>query len=368
MEMDQELAKRMLIEGGTLAFLDVPEGTEFGMDMKTWVVDYNFKGMKMIPPGVHYISYSARNKHGDVSPRVGFFHNFKKSEILVRKWDTKEEDISLENATEEDISRIRSNLLHLDKYLAPYPFETYRDWIKLSDGISDEVLARLSPEKGLVRSALELESIPESSQKRRRTLDKEEALLPQLTPKAGTALRVTEVPEFKWPEGASAAEITKHSLDSSFALEKIISSHKNPLDYVGEMQICYICFLVGHSLEAFEQWKALLLLLCSSEDALSRQRAVFSRFLTVMSTHLDQIPEDFMVDVVAGQNAVYQAMKQLFQNLKESGETVDTRLKSQAERLKQQLESKFGWGFGRDAEDDDDEDAPVVVDLEEELL
>ncbi|XP_065335175.1 protein AAR2 homolog [Cloeon dipterum] len=368
MDIDQELAKRMLIEGGTLVFLDVPEGTDFGMDMKNWITDFNFKGMKMIPPGLHFISYSARNKHGDATPRVGFFHNFKKSEILVRKWDPNAEDISLEDFSAEEVDRIRSNLLHLDRYLAPYPLEIYRDWRKLSEGITDDLLGRLSPEKVLIRSALELESTPESSKKRRRTLDKEEALLPQLSPKPGTALRITEVPEFKWPEGATPADITKHSLDSSFALEKIISSFKEPLDIIGEMQVCYICFLIGHSLEAFEQWKDLLLLLCASEDALARQRAVFSRFLTVMSTHLQEIPEDFMVDVVAGKNAVYLGMKKLFQNIKESGESVDTRLKSQAERLKQQLESKFGWGFSKEDEEEDDEDAPVVVDLSEELL
>jgi A1 cistron-splicing factor AAR2 len=61
------------------------------------------------------------------------------------------------------------------------------------------------------------------------------------------------------------------------------------------MQVCFVCFLVGHSLEAFEQWKSLLLLLCSSDDALARQRAVFSNFLTAVSGQLDEVPEDFLV-------------------------------------------------------------------------
>jgi hypothetical protein len=39
---------------------------------------------------------SAVSHHGDAAPRVGFFHNFKKSEFLVHKWDAKEEDMSLE--------------------------------------------------------------------------------------------------------------------------------------------------------------------------------------------------------------------------------------------------------------------------------
>lgn len=74
------------------------------------------------------------------------------------------------------------------------------------------------------------------------------------------------------------------------------------------------------------------------------------------------------VDVVAGQNAVYLSLKKLFGILKESDESVDSRLKSQAERLKLRLEEKFGWSFAADEEEEDEDDAPVVVDLNEVLL
>ena len=87
-------------------------------------------------------------------------------------------------------------------------------------------MERLSPEQVLIRSALELESMPESSKPKRRTLNKEEAMLPQLSPKAGTALRMHSVPEFHWPEGASPADITKHTLDRTFALENMLALYK----------------------------------------------------------------------------------------------------------------------------------------------
>ena len=56
-EMDQDLARRLLIEGATFVFLDVPVGTEFGIDMKSWNTGDKFKGVKMIPPGLHYVYY-----------------------------------------------------------------------------------------------------------------------------------------------------------------------------------------------------------------------------------------------------------------------------------------------------------------------
>ena len=40
--------------------------------------------------------FSAVNKEGDLAPRVGFVHNFKMSEMVVRRWDSVSEDISTE--------------------------------------------------------------------------------------------------------------------------------------------------------------------------------------------------------------------------------------------------------------------------------
>lgn len=56
-EMNQILAQRLLVEGATLVMLDVPVGTEFGIDLKSWNTLDSFKGIKMIPPGFHYVHY-----------------------------------------------------------------------------------------------------------------------------------------------------------------------------------------------------------------------------------------------------------------------------------------------------------------------
>ena len=55
--MDQDIARRLFIEGATLVLLDVPEKTEFGMDYNSWTVGPKFKGVKMIPPGFHFVFY-----------------------------------------------------------------------------------------------------------------------------------------------------------------------------------------------------------------------------------------------------------------------------------------------------------------------
>ena len=57
MEIDGELAKKLFAEGAALVLLDVPERTEFGIDYNSWTVGPKFKGVKMIPPGFHFIYY-----------------------------------------------------------------------------------------------------------------------------------------------------------------------------------------------------------------------------------------------------------------------------------------------------------------------
>lgn len=42
---------------GTVVLLEVPERTEVGIDYKCWNVGQRFKGIKLIPPGLHFIYY-----------------------------------------------------------------------------------------------------------------------------------------------------------------------------------------------------------------------------------------------------------------------------------------------------------------------
>ena len=89
-----------------------------------------------------------------------------------------------------------------------------------------------------MRSALELVNYDDASRprgtesrKRKRGAgltieEKEEELLPDLKPKPGTELRLTKLPDKFYPDDATPAEITKHSLDTSFALEELLNKLK----------------------------------------------------------------------------------------------------------------------------------------------
>ncbi len=55
--MDQRLANKLFEEGAFLFIHDLPIGTEFGIDLNTWKTGEKFKGVKMIPPGIHFVFY-----------------------------------------------------------------------------------------------------------------------------------------------------------------------------------------------------------------------------------------------------------------------------------------------------------------------
>ncbi len=86
--MDSSTAQNLFVQGSTYwqfaAFLDVPEGTEFGIDYHRWHVGPRFKGVKMIPPGLHYFHFSVVNRREDTrqsAPRVGFFKFLHQGEV-----------------------------------------------------------------------------------------------------------------------------------------------------------------------------------------------------------------------------------------------------------------------------------------------
>lgn len=113
-EFDQTTAKRLLQQCGTLIVQNFPSGSEFGIDLSIHYTGDRFMGLKMIPPGLHFIYFSFVHNRS-VGPRCGFYYHFKTGDFLVTKWDMVAEDliivedISCDNS--EYISRLRQSFI-----------------------------------------------------------------------------------------------------------------------------------------------------------------------------------------------------------------------------------------------------------------
>ena len=188
--------------------------------------------------------------------------------------------------------------------------------------------------------------------------------LPELTQVPGLEIRFSKIPEKKWPEGATPAEVTKYSMDHSYILENLLKSElysKNNLAILGEIQFSFVCFLIGQVYDAFEQWKHLVHLLCYCDDALTNHSALYDQFITMLHFQVREIPEDFFVDIISRNNFLTSTLQVFFTNLDNlEGETDEIRnLKKKGRNFAKHLEKKFQWDFTTE----DDEYAPVVVDL-----
>lgn len=116
-EMPQDMARILYEEGALLVIAGIPTGTEIGIDLSPNKVDDMFRGVKMIPPGAHFIYTAAEGTFGDTAARVGFIHFFKKQEIVIHEWDQNAEELRPRSSVniETDKTRIRENLKELDK-------------------------------------------------------------------------------------------------------------------------------------------------------------------------------------------------------------------------------------------------------------
>ncbi|KAJ0954436.1 putative A1 cistron-splicing factor, AAR2 [Helianthus annuus] len=93
--------------------------------MQIFSVGPNFKGIKMIPPGPHFVYYSSSNRWA----------------VIVRKWDPQEERLVKVPEEERYSQAVKS--LEFDKYLGPYTLSQYGEWKMLSNYITKGVIERI---------------------------------------------------------------------------------------------------------------------------------------------------------------------------------------------------------------------------------
>lgn len=386
-DMDQETARHLLATGAVFVLEGLPLGSEFGIDMNVYSVGPKFRGVKMIPPGIHFVYFSSLSEHDrhSLSPRSGFFKFFAEKEMCVRKWDSLSEDLDTVVVSQEEEQRYRDNLIgSLDQFLAPYDFSTYEKWSGLTDHITPEVLNRLNPTSGRIYAAAQLIPQPflsRSSTRMRETdrrvvqtdmssaasssLTSEELdkLLPHMETDASSLINFTPIEKTRHAAGCAPADVTKHSLDSSLRLESVIKCLKSESDAVlAEVQFAFVCFLIGHVYDAFSHWKDIMNLICSANQALEHYDSLYLNFIRVLHFQVQEVPADLFVDIVNSNNFLLVNLRDLFFNL-ENNESVSSDLRRRGRGFRASLEKRFKWDFN--VENSDDDEAPVVLQLDD---
>ena len=85
--LDPDEARRRVERGGAVLCLSMPKGSEMQCDLYGWAVGPKFKGIKMVPPGLHFMSWSAGQD------KVGVFLSLPPSHVEVWRWNAELEDL-----------------------------------------------------------------------------------------------------------------------------------------------------------------------------------------------------------------------------------------------------------------------------------
>ncbi|KAK7385695.1 hypothetical protein VNO78_31495 [Psophocarpus tetragonolobus] len=387
--MDPKIALELVKRGVTLLFLDVPQYTLVAVDTQMFSVGPAFKGIKMVPPGTHFVYYSSSSRDGnEFSPIIGFFIDAGPSEVIVRKWDKQEERlVKVSEEEEERYSQAVKNL-EFDRQLGPYNLSHYEDWKRLSNFITKSIVERLEPIGGEITVECENEIVRNTAK-----MAMEEALNKQLkVDNSATSVDkskrkgcyYTSIPRVVKCMGISGQELTSLNLDKTQLLETLLAKdYGGSEDFLlGELQFAFIAFLMGQSLDAFLQWKSLVSLLFGCTEAPFHTRTkLFTKFIKVIYDQLkyglqkdrtDETGSALLDDSwLSADSFLHHLCKDFFSSLLD-GSVVDGDLLKWTRKLKELLENNLGWEFQQSSAvdgiyfEENDEYAPVVEMLDDE--
>ncbi|KAI8825683.1 A1 cistron-splicing factor [Fimicolochytrium jonesii] len=415
--MDQQTANALFEKGALLLFLDAPPNMEFGVDCYSWVTGPKFKGLKLIPPGLHFIYYSAHNKHGDTAAvRTGFWRRFEAGQVVVKRWNNADEDVFPdEGLNAETEARFKSNYREFDRFLGAYPLvpqdndpiSPYQKWLSLITHVTTATVKKVLPPSGKISAMTSVSRYSDVQDSRSdfksrggthaMDVDPEERAVnatgdaraakdvePSLQKMTKGDLGASNIEQLflnftpvdlkrSFPPGATGAELTKYSRDKSYLLKQLLThEYKDYRELLGELQLSFLIFLLGEVYDGYEHWKTLIHLLCQSEEAIVEYgETLYSDFIETLQAQLNAHPSDFFVDALSADNFIRHNILQLTRSIHDLDATqVSPQLGQKLDALVEFVREKFLWDIKEElrAQTDEEEDeegefAPTVVGL-----
>lgn len=305
--MNPEDAQWLFHHGAFIIMLDTPSHhLQVGIDGVSWRTGPLFKGLKMIPPGVHFVSWQIVREEDEGGEGIlgGLFKHFKSKEVVGLQWDHQEEQFNL-----IDVDHL--SLYDLDRFLGPYPFDKeeevthFRSWIS----ITKEATLRVLFPSGLLTSTDE-------------------------------QVHFTKLPSSRKPDRTD-----------------ILRSLPNQWVLLEELQISFVLLVLGHNYSGFEQWVAIVELLCHSTSQLTDQPRYFVQLLEILTAQLEHCPDEFFTGIGLHQDSTLYGLLNML--VVDCIDSQDDNLSQRAGQFADLMMERFGWDL-RDAEETG-EYAPTIV-------
>ncbi|CAM9524789.1 unnamed protein product, partial [Ectocarpus fasciculatus] len=317
-----------------------PKSIEFGIDCMSYDTGPEFRGVSVIPNGLHFVYHST-----GMGARQGFFIKASKNDIIVTSWDPGNEEIVITPLLNEaQLENLRNGVRRgdLNSNLGPYPLAQHGNWINLSNMITEAVLERADVSVGTLVYPGDVDDDAHL------TAANSGAVKPYF-PGLARIARFVPLKELEddFTKNISASpdvtaeELSRFQMDRSSFLAMAVSAHYNgSLEaLLGELQLSFVLFMMIYSYPALEHWKRLVYILCQCEGMMMTKPSFYSKFLRILYEQLGYSPEDFFHTELSHENFLRPAMTSLFQLLNTAG--LPSTLEEHRRRLLMFMRKKF---------------------------
>lgn len=309
----------------TLVFENLPSKANLnlwlmGIDTQFFNINNIFRGIKLIPPGIHLFHYSI--PPGDESPqsngipseaissssRFGIWLDCKDNDVLILRWDDESERLNIidPNKDEEQLnySKCLGSIGDIYPFMVSYPENSLKWFNFLINYIDFEVIQEFVPCDNDMYSG-DITSMMPSKEENMVLLDALQKVNPgtlsSLEDQTDKELKYTII-QFKISKEntESVKEVTENYLDKSWYLNQL---YGNDIELMlGELQLSFINFVILGNFCSGLQWLNIIRLILMSRKFIKSSQKVALDFLTVFQHHLEQLPKEYLIDDLALNN------------------------------------------------------------------
>lgn len=348
-------------DSAAVLLLDLPDSALAGIDLLSFTTTPRFRGVKDVPPGLHFAFVGANavfsERHG-----IWFFVQKvdrinKSPDIVITKWNPASESLLVEKE-ESEVLRWRANIGSIWREgLTPYRQAApqtggedteieHGDWQILTANITSTVLSRVTGRN----SEWKLSSANSSKDDLER--------IPGLTAEdlnldAEAELHFLPINlKQTWREGATGRERTDAAQDRSWALNNLIETYCTDGDaneIIGELQFCFLIVLTLNNFSCFEQWKRILTLLFTCESAVLIKPDLFISAIAALRLQLQHMKdaEGGLIDLADEGGSLLKALLVRFRKGLERLEAIEVGdVLDELKDLEDYLAEEYGWQFG----------------------
>lgn len=306
-------------------------GLSLGIDFNFFNFDTgaaNFKGIKLIDAGIHFIHFSELN----LGIRLGFYLDLKLDHVYFLRWDQDIEKfmISVVNndldvvyddtqvMRKRKIEQVDETSLNVSKWISELP-ENYqlminyeqlasqsqflnKDWEELTSHITMGLVHKIMPWEFKGPIGRTISSLDASKEENEILLDAindqlsnlKGKLLQDLQSERSKELKFTQI-KFKhtFRPNATPLQKSQDSMDKSWYLNSLLQSSNEDL-FLGEFQICFINLMLLNNYNSAQQWTNMIKIVTGSFELTIERPKLYIRFFRILSTMLKNLTKELV--------------------------------------------------------------------------